>query len=243
MVHWPEVIMSYDSKDKILFSADAFGKFGSETDSENWDAEARRYYIGIVGKYGTQVQSVLKKLGGLDVKIICALHGPVLSGDLSHYITLYDTWSSYKSESEGVVIAYASIYGNTKGACEILAKKIKSLSDMPVKLYDLSRCDMHGAVADAFKYSTLVLASPTYNAFAFPAMHAFLNALTERNYQNRKVAFIENGSWAPMATRQMKAALENQKNLSYAECSVKITSGVNDITKTEIDALARELVL
>ncbi len=241
MVHWPEVIMSYDEKDKILFSADAFGKFGSETTGENWDDEARRYYIGIVGKYGVQVQNVLKKLGGIDVKIICALHGPVLTGDLSHYVSLYDAWSAYRPESEGIVIAYTSIYGNTKAACELLCEKIKSLSDIPVTLYDLSRCDMAEAVSSAFRYSKLVLASPTYNGMPFPKMQELLIALVERNYQSRTVAFIENGSWAPMATRQMKLALENQKNLSYTEIGVKITSALNDSSKNELDALAHEL--
>ena len=241
MVHWPEVIMSYDETDKILFSADAFGKFGIGFEG-GWDDEARRYYIGIVGKYGAQVQSLFKKVGALDIKIICSLHGPVLSGDLSHYLSLYNTWSSYAVEKKGVVIAYTSIYGNTKAAAMKLYEKIKEKGyDGELKIYDLARCDKSAAVADAFCYDTLVLASPTYNGELFPPMREYLCALVERDYKSRRVAFIENGSWAPMATRRMKQALEAQKDLTYLEPAVKITSALSDATAEDVSALANAI--
>ena len=238
MVHWPEVIMSYDETDKILFSADAFGKFGVGFDG-GWDDEARRYYIGIVGKYGAQVQSLFKKVGALNIKTICSLHGPVLTGDLSHYLSLYNTWSSYAVEKKGIVIAYTSIYGNTKAAATLLFEKIKENGyDGEVKIYDLARCDKAQAVADAFCYDTLVLASPTYNGELFPPMREYLSALVERDYKSRRVAFIENGSWAPMATRRMKQALEAQKDLTYLDPAVKITSALSDATAEDVSALA-----
>ena len=240
MVHWPEVIMTYDSEGGVLFSADAFGKFGALDVDDEWACEARRYYFGIVGKYGVQVQGVLKKTAALDIRIICPLHGPVLSEDLGYYLDLYNTWSSYKPESEGVCIAYATIYGNTRRGAEMLAEELSSLG-VKVSVMDLARCDIHEAVEDAFRYDRLVLAASTYNGGVFTPMREFIAHLTERNYQNRKVAFIENGSWAPMATKTMKAMLEGSKNLNFAETEVKITSSVNDTTAASIKALAKEL--
>ena len=240
MVHWPEVILTYDSTDKVLFSADGFGKFGAVDTDDEWACEARRYYIGIVGKYGAQVQALLKKAATLDIQTICPLHGPVLNENLGYYIDLYDIWSSYRPESEGVCIAYTSIYGNTKKAAEMLAEELEA-KGVTVAISDLARCDIHEAVEDAFRYDRLVLASPTYNADIFPFMKEFINHLTERNYQNRTVAFIENGSWAPMATKVMKSMLEKSKNLTYAETEVKITSALNAETESQIKSLAAEL--
>ena len=239
MVHWPEVIVTYDSFDKALFSADSFGKFGALDVSEDWACEARRYYIGIVGKYGAQVQALLKKAAALDIEIICPLHGPVLSENLSYYIALYDTWSSYRAETKGVCIAYTSVYGNTRAAAELLSDELTKRG-VKVAMNDLARCDMHEAVEDAFRYDRLVLATTTYNADIFPFMKEFINHLTERNFQQRRVAFIENGSWAPMATKIMKAMLEKSKNLSYAESEVKIISALNDISRAQIISLAEE---
>ncbi len=241
MVHWPEVIVTYDAFDKILFSADAFGKFGKINTDEPWADEARRYYIGIVGKYGAQVQNLLKKVAGLDIKTICPLHGPALSENLSHYINLYLTWSSYRPEEEGVVIAYTSIYGNTKKAAILLSQKLWEYGCKNVVIHDLARCDINLAVADAFKYSKLVLATTTYNAGIFPFMREFINHLTERNYSNRTVAFIENGTWAPLATKVMRGMLEGSKNLAYTESGVKILSALNKESENAIDTLAREL--
>jgi flavorubredoxin len=232
--------MTYDSEDGVLFSADAFGKFGALDVDDEWACEARRYYFGIVGKYGVQVQGVLKKAAALDISIICPLHGPVLSENLSYYLDLYNTWSSYKPESEGVCIAYATIYGNTRRGAEMLAEELSSLG-VKVSIMDLARCDIHEAVEDAFRYDRLVLAASTYNGGVFTPMREFIAHLTERNYQNRKVAFIENGSWAPMATKTMKAMLEGSKNLNFAKTEVKITSSVNDTTAASIKALAKEL--
>ena len=240
MVHWPEVIVTYDSTDKALFSADGFGKFGALDIDDEWACEARRYYIGIVGKYGAQVQALLKKVSALDVEIICPLHGPVLNENLGYYIGLYDTWSSYRPETEGVCIAYTSVYGNTKKAVELLEKELAE-KGVKVAVSDLARCDMHEAVEDAFRYSHLVLATTTYNADVFPFMKEFINHLTERGYQNRTVAFIENGSWVPMATKVMKSLLEKSKNLTYTEAGVKINSAVSDSNIAEIKALADEL--
>ena len=242
MVHWPEVIVSYDSLDKVLFSADGFGKFGSLEFDEEWACEARRYYIGIVGKYGAQVQALLKKASGLDIEIICPLHGPTLTENLGYYIGLYDTWSSYRPEEEGVLIAYTSVYGNTKRACELLAEKIGEISDIKVVLTDLARCDMAEAVEDAFRYSKLILATTTYNADIFPFMREFINHLTERGYKNRTVGFIENGSWAPMATKIMRSMLEGMKDITYTEATVKIQSALNGDSRAAIDALAREII-
>jgi flavorubredoxin len=241
MVHWPEVLMSYDSKDKILFSADGFGKFGIPGADGEWADEARRYYIGIVGKYGAQVQSVLKKASGLDISIICPLHGPVLSENLGYYLSLYNIWSSYTPECEGVTIAYASIYGNTRRAAELLAKELGD-SSVNVELFDLTMCDKAAAIASAFKNSKLVLASVTYNADIFPPMKAFINGLVERGYSNRTIAFMENGSWAPMAAKVMRGMLEGSKNLIFTENSVKITSAVNPAVAEQISTLAKELV-
>ena len=240
MVHWPEVMVSYDSADKALFSADGFGKFGANDVEEDWDDESRRYYIGIVGKYGAQVQALLKKAAGLDISVICPLHGPVLKEDLGHYINLYDIWSSYKTEKEGVFIAYASVYGHTKEGAELLAEKIKE-KGCDVVCMDLARCDMAEAVANAFAYGKIVLASPTYNADVFPFMKDFINHLTERNFQNKTVAFMENGSWAASAAKVMAKMLENSKNMTYAENSVKITSALSDDSRAQIEALAAEL--
>ena len=241
MVHWPEVVVSYDSIDKALFSADAFGKFGALDHDDEWACEARRYYIGIVGKYGAQVQALLKKVGGLDVKIICPLHGPILNENLDYYISLYNTWSSYAPEERGVVIAYTSVYGNTKAAVMLLKEELEKAGCEKVVLNDLARCDMAEAVEDAFRYDRLVLATTTYNADIFPFMREFINHLTERNYQNRQVAFVENGSWAPTAAKVMKAMLDGAKNITYAEQGVKIISAMTDENKTEIAALAKEL--
>ena len=239
MVHWPEVILTYDEYDKILFSADAFGKFGALDVEEDWACEARRYYFGIVGKYGAQVQALLKKAAGLDIRTICSLHGPVLTENLGYYLNLYDTWSGYRPETPGVCIAYASIYGNTKAAAELLCDELTKRG-VKVAISDLARCDMHEAIEDAFRYDRLVLASSTYNADVFPFMKEFINHLTERNYQNRRVAFIENGSWAPMATKVMKGMLEKSKNLTLAETEVKISSALSDDSRAEIIALAEE---
>lgn len=241
MVHWPEVMMTYDDKAKTLFSADGFGKFGALDINEDWACEARRYYFGIVGKYGMQVQNVLKKLAGIEVKRICPLHGPVLSENLSYYLDLYNIWSSYKPEKEGVVIAYTSVYGNTKKAVEILEKELKQAGCKDVAMFDLARCDMAEAVEDAFKYNKLVLATTTYNADIFPFMKEFINHLTERNYQNRKIALIENGSWAPAATRVMKSMLEKCTNIAYSDINVKIMSAVNEQNMIELKNLAIEL--
>ena len=241
MVHWPEVIVTYDSYDKVLFSADGFGKFGAYDAAEAWDDEARRYYIGIVGKYGAQVQALLKKAANLDINIICPLHGPVLTENLGYYLDLYNTWSSYESEADGVVIAYTSVYGNTKAAAEKLADQLKNQGCPTVKVYDLARCDMAAAVADAFRYSKLVLATTTYNADIFPFMKEFINHLTERNFQNRTVAFIENGSWAPMATKTMKAMLEKSKNITYTDATVTIRSALSDESNEQIKNLSNEL--
>ena len=240
MVHWPEVIVSYDSKDKVLFSADGFGKFGALDADEPWACEARRYYIGIVGKYGAPVQALLKKAAGLDIAIICPLHGPVLTEDLGYYINLYDIWSSYRVESEGIVIAYTSIYGNTKKAVELLAQKLEE-KGQKVSVHDLARTDMAEAVEDAFRYGKLVLATTTYNGDIFPYMKEYIHHLTERSYQNRTVAFMENGSWAPMAAKIMGKMLEGSKNLVFAENTVKILSALSDDSRAQIDALAEEL--
>lgn len=240
MVHWPEVVMTYDSKDKVLFSADGFGKFGALDVDEEWTDEARRYYIGIVGKYGMPVQNVLKKAAKLDIQTICPLHGPVLQDNLGHYLKLYDTWSSYQPEDDGIVIAYTSVYGNTKKSVELLASKLKA-KGRKVAVYDLARCDMSAAVAAAFKAATLVLATTTYSGSIFPFMRTFIDHLTERSFQNRKVAFIENGTWAPMAAKIMKGLLEKSKNLTFAENSVKIMSALNDESKAQLDALVDEL--
>ena len=241
MVHWPEVMVTYDSTDKVLFSADGFGKFGALDVDEDWACEARRYYFGIVGKYGPQVQGLLKKASNLDIKIICPLHGPVLSENLSYYINLYDIWSGYKVETDGVVIAYTSVYGNTKKAVMLLAEKLKANGCPKVVINDLARCDMAEAVEDAFRYSKLVLATTTYNTDIFPFMREFIEHLTLRSYQNRTVAFIENGSWAPMATKTMKEMLANSKNLIYADTSVKILSALNNESREQISMLADEL--
>ena len=241
MVHWPEVIVTYDSADKVLFSADGFGKFGAIDADEEWACEARRYYFGIVGKYGVQVQALLKKVAALDISKICPLHGPVLSENLGYYIDLYNTWSSYQPEEEGIVIAYTSIYGNTKKAVMLLAEKLRNNGCPKVVINDLARCDMAEAVEDAFRYSKLVLATTTYNAEIFPFMREFINHLTERNFSNRTVAFIENGTWAPQATKVMSRMLEQSKNITYTEAGVKIISALNDESKAQVQALADEL--
>ena len=242
MVHWPEVIMTYDSTDKVLFSADAFGKFGALDVEEDWACEARRYYIGIVGKYGPQVQALLAKASGLDIQIICPLHGPVLTENLGYYINLYDIWSSYRPEDEGVLIAYTSIYGHIKDAVELLAEKLKEKGCPKVAVADLARDDMAEAVEDAFRYSKMVLATTTYNGDIFPFMKEFIHHLTERNYQNRMVGMIENGSWAPQAAKIMTKMLEGSKNLTFAETTVKIMCAMNEMNKQQIEALADELV-
>ena len=241
MVHWPEVIVTYDSTDKVLFSADGFGKFGALDVKEDWACEARRYYIGIVGKYGLPVQTLLKKAAALDIQIICPLHGPVLNENLGYYINLYDTWSSYKPEEDGVMIAYTSVYGNTKKAVMELAEQLKANGCPKVVVNDLAREDMAEVVEDAFRYSKLVLATTTYNGDIFPFMRQFIDSITERNYSNRTVAFIENGSWAPMATKVMKGMLEKSKNLTFAEAEVKIMSALNDDSMAQVEALAKEL--
>lgn len=240
MVHWPEVMVAYDDKDKILFSADAFGKFGDLDSDEPWDDEARRYYIGIVGKYGAQAQSLLKKAAALDIAKICPLHGEVLDKDLAHYVSLYNIWSSYAVEREGVVIAYASVYGNTAGAAKLLKEKLEA-KGVCVALYDLARADRSLVLAEAFRYGKLVLASTTYNGDVFPFMRYFIGDLAEHNYQNRTVAFIENGTWAPMAKKKMADMLAGCKNLTFAENSVKIISAVNEQNINEIENLAEEL--
>ena len=241
MVHWPEVIVTYDSTDKVLFSADGFGKFGALDVEEDWADEARRYYIGIVGKYGVQVQNLLKKAAGLDIQTICPLHGPVLSENLGYYIDLYNTWSSYQPEEEGIVVAYTSVYGNTKKAVLGLVDKLKANGCPKVVVNDLARCDMSQAVADAFRYSKLVLATTTYNADIFPFMREFIDHLTERNFSNRTVALIENGSWAPMAAKVMRGMLEKSKNLTFTDTTVKIVSALNEESASQLNALAEEL--
>ncbi len=241
MVHWPEVIMTYDSKDKVLFSADGFGKFGALDVEEDWACEARRYYIGIVGKYGAQVQNVLKKAATLDIQIICPLHGPVLSENLGYYLNLYNTWSSYSVETEGIMIAYTSVYGNTKQAVELLAEKLKSNGCPKVVVNDLAREDMAECVEDAFRYGRIVLATTTYNAEIFPFMREFINHLTERNFQNKQIALIENGSWAPLAAKTMKKMLEGCKKIEFVEPTVRIMSALNDDSRAQIDALAKAL--
>ena len=241
MVHWPEVIVAYDSTDKVLFSADGFGKFGALDAEEDWACEARRYYIGIVGKYGAQVQALLKKAASLDIQIICPLHGPVLTENLGYYINLYDIWSSYGVESEGIVIAYTSVYGHTKAAVELLAKKLEEKGCPKVVVNDLARCDMAEAVEDAFRYGKLVLATTTYNGDVFPFMKEFIHHLTERNYQNRMVGFIENGSWAAVAAKTMQKMLEGSKNLVIAEPIVTVQSALSDASRSRIDALAHTL--
>lgn len=241
MVHWPEVMMTYDSLDKVLFSADGFGKFGALDAEEDWACEARRYYFGIVGKYGMQVQNLLKKAAALDIQTICPLHGPVLTENLDYYLNLYQTWSSYGVETEGIFIAYTSVYGNTKKAAELLVEKLEALGCPKVAIADLAREDMAECVEDAFRYGKLVLATTTYNAGIFPFMREFIEHLTERGFQNRTVAFIENGSWAPTATKTMKALLESSKNLTYAENEVHIKSALNEESTAQIEALATEL--
>ena len=241
MVHWPEVIVTYDSCDKVLFSADGFGKFGALDVQEDWACEARRYYIGIVGKYGTQVQALLKKAAGLDIQIICPLHGPILTENLGYYLNLYDIWSGYRVESEGIVIAYTSVYGHTKEAVELLAEKLLSKGCPKVEVHDLARCDMAEAVEDAFRYGKLVLATTTYNADIFPFMKEFIHHLTERNYQNRTVALMENGSWAPLAAKTMRKMLEGSKNITFTDTTVKILSALSDDSREEIEKLACEL--
>ena len=241
MVHWPEVMVTYDSTDKVLFAADGFGKFGALDREEPWDDEARRYFIGIVGKYGLQVQKLLKVAGTLDIQKICSLHGPVLTENLGHYIEKYDIWSSYRPEEEGVVIAYTSVYGNTKKAAELLADKLKEKGCPNVVVYDLARDDMSAAVADAFRYSKLVLATLTYNAGIYPFMQDFINRLTERSFQNRTIGLIENGSWAPTAAKVMKGMFEKSKNITWTENNVKVMSAVKEENVKEIEALAEEL--
>ena len=241
MVHWPEVIVTYDSTDKVLFSADGFGKFGALDVDEDWACEARRYYIGIVGKYGAQMQALLKKASALDIQIICPLHGPVLNENLGYYLNLYNIWSSYQPEEEGIMIAYTSVYGNTKKAVLELAEKLKQNGAEKVVVNDIARCDMAEAVEDAFRYSKIVLATTTYNADIFPFMREFINHLTERNFQNRTVAFVENGSWAPTAAKVMKGMFEKSKNLTYTDTTVKISSALNDESAAQLDTLAKEL--
>ena len=241
MVHWPEVIVSYDSCDKVLFSADGFGKFGALDVEEDWACEARRYYIGIVGKYGMQTQKLLQKAAGLDIAIICPLHGPVLTGDLGYYINLYDIWSGYKVESEGVVIAYTSVYGHTKAAVRLLERKLIENGCPKVVVNALARCDMAEAVEDAFRYGKLVLATTTYNGDVFPFMKEFIHHLTERGYQNRTIGLVENGSWTPTAVKVMLKMFEDSKNLTFCENTVKILSALSDDSRAQIEALAKEL--
>lgn len=241
MVHWPEVIMTYDTKDKVLFSADGFGKFGALDVEEDWACEARRYYIGIVGKYGAQVQNVLKKAAKLDIQTICPLHGPILKENLGYYLDLYNTWSSYGVETEGIMIAYTSVYGNTKAAVELLAEKLKAKGCPKVVVNDLAREDMAECVEDAFRYGRIVLATTTYNADIFPFMREFIEHLTERNFQNKQIALIENGSWAPLAAKTMKKMLEGCKNLEFIEPTVKIMSALNEESREQIDKLASAL--
>ncbi len=241
MVHWPEVMVTYDETHKILFSADAFGKFGASDACEDWACEARRYYFGIVGKYGVMVQTLLKKAAALDVKTICPLHGPVLKENLGYYLNLYDIWSSYKAEADGVFIAYTSVYGHTEKAAKLLAEKLSENGCKKVVMSDLARSDMAENVEDAFKYGKLVLATTTYNGDVFPFMREFIAHLTERNYQNRKIGFIENGSWAPIAAKIMKEKFASSKNVTFAENTVTITSALNETSRVQIDALAKEL--
>ena len=242
MVHWPEVIVTYDAHDKVLFSADGFGKFGALDVEEDWACEARRYYFGIVGKYGAQVQALLKKAAGLDIRIIAPLHGPVLAEDLGYYLNLYDIWSSYGVESEGVVIAYTSIYGSTAAAVELLARKLQEAGCPKVVVNDLARCDMAEAVEDAFRYGKLVLATTTYNGDVFPFMKAFLHHLTERNFQNRTVALMENGSWAPIAAKVMVKMLEGSKNLTVTPTTVRIFSALSEESRAQIEQMVKELM-
>ena len=241
MVHWPEVIVTYDSFDKVLFSADGFGKFGALDAPEEWDCEARRYYIGIVGKYGPQVQALLKKAATLDISIICPLHGPVLTENLGHYIHLYDVWSSYGVESEGVVVAYTSIYGHTKAAVDLLVQKLQEKGCPKVSVHDLARTDMAEAVEDAFRYGKLVLATTTYNADIFPYMKEFIHHLTERNFQNRTIGLMENGSWAPLAAKVMRGMFEKSKNITFTDTTVKILSALSEDSRAQVEALAEEL--
>ena len=243
MVHWPEVMVTYDSTDKVLFSADAFGKFGANDveDPEGWACEARRYYFGIVGKYGAQAQTLLKKAAGLDIQIICPLHGPVLSDDLGYYLGLYDTWSSYRPETEGVYVAYTSVYGNTKKAAELLAELLREKGCPKVSIADLARDDIYECVEDGFRYSRMVLATTTYNAEIFPTMREFISHLTERGYQNRTIGLIENGTWAPTAAKCMKAMFEKSKNITFAENTVTIKSALNAESRAQLEALADEL--
>ena len=241
MVHWPEVMVTYESSEKVLFSADGFGKFGALDVEEDWDDESRRYFIGIVGKYGAQVQALLKKAAALDISIICPLHGPVLTENLGHYIGLYDTWSSYRPEEEGVVIAYTSVYGHTKKAAELLAEKLKANGAPKVVVYDLARDDMSAAVADAFRYSRLVLATITYNGSIYPFMNDFVTRLVEHNFQNRTVGLIENGSWAPTAARAIKKMMEGSKNIKWTDTTVTIMSAVKQENVEQIEAMAKEL--
>lgn len=242
MVHWPEVMVTYDSKDKVLFSADGFGKFGALDAEEDWDCEARRYYVGIVGKYGAQVQNLLKVAATLDIQTICPLHGPVLTENLEHYIGQYNTWSSYGTESEGVMVAYTSVYGNTKKAVELLAEKLKEKGCPKVVVTDLAREDMAEAVEDAFRYGKIVLASTTYNGDVFPFMKTFIEHLTERNYQNKTIGLIENGSWASMAGKVMTGMFEKSKNITWLETSVKIMSSMDEQNKADIEKMAEELM-
>lgn len=242
MVHWPEVMVTYDSKDKVLFSADGFGKFGALDAEEDWDCEARRYYVGIVGKYGAQVQNLLKVAATLDIQTICPLHGPVLTENLEHYIGQYNTWSSYGTESEGVMIAYTSVYGNTKKAVELLAEKLKEKGCPKVVVTDLAREDMAETVEDAFRYGKIVLASTTYNGDVFPLMKTFIEHLTERNYQNKTIGLIENGSWASMAGKVMTGMFEKSKNITWLETSVKIMSSMDEQNKADIEKMAEELM-
>ena len=241
MVHWPEVMVTYDAKDKVLFSADGFGKFGALDIEEEWDCEARRYYIGIVGKYGAQVQALLKKAAALDIAIICPLHGPVLKDNLAHYINLYDIWSSYRAESEGVMIAYTSVYGHTKAAAQLLNDKLTELGCKKVVLCDLARCDMAEAVEDAFRYDRLVLASITYQGEIFPCMNTFIHTLAEHAYQNRTVALVEAGSWAPAAAKVMTKELEGMKDITLAQNKVTVLGSLNDASRAQIEVLADEL--
>lgn len=242
MVHWPEVIVTYDCADKVLFSADGFGKFGALDVEEEWACEARRYYFGIIGKYGAQVQALLKKLSALDIEIICPLHGPILSENLGYYLDLYNTWSSYGTESDGVVIAYTSVYGNTKKAAELLAEKLREKGCPKVAVNDLAREDMAECVEDAFRYGKIVLASTTYNADVFPFMKEFINHLTERGFKNKTVGLIENGSWAPLAAKSMRSMLEGCKNLTFTDTTVKIMSALSAENGAQLEALANELI-
>ena len=241
MVHWPEVIVTYDSHDKVLFSADGFGKFGALDAKEDWDDESRRYFIGIVGKYGPQVQALLKKASTLDIQIICPLHGPVLTENLGHYLNKYDIWSSYEVEDEGIVIAYTSVYGNTKAAVELLERRLLEKGCPKVVVHDLARCDMAQAVADAFRYGKLVLATTTYNADIFPFMKEFIHHLTERNYQNRTVGLMENGSWAPLAAKVMRGLLEDAKKITFTDTTVRILSALNEESRAQVEAMAEQL--